>query len=150
MNYNGKSMHQENPHQRVQCQREYKARGHWTLIWEVVFWTPTNCDSHKLRQIRKLNRRILWICCHVVSKWAQSHWKHALCIWKSTPVDICICDFVTICHQGRDLVNCVQSDGECVLCTWDSTHLHFWHEDQKLSFCPSWCYLTDTYTLRQK
>ena len=29
-------------------------------IWEVVFWTVTNCDSHKLRQIRKLCRHNLW------------------------------------------------------------------------------------------
>ena len=31
-----------------------------TLIWAVVFWTVTNCDSHKLRQIRNPCRRNLW------------------------------------------------------------------------------------------
>ena len=29
-------------------------------IWEVVFWTVTNCDSHKLRQFRNPCRRNLW------------------------------------------------------------------------------------------
>ena len=29
-------------------------------IWEVVFWTITNCDSHKLRQFRNPCRRNLW------------------------------------------------------------------------------------------
>ena len=29
-------------------------------IWEVVFWTVTKCDSHKLRQFRNPCRRILW------------------------------------------------------------------------------------------
>ena len=29
-------------------------------IWEVVFWTVTNCDSHKLRQFRKSCHRNLW------------------------------------------------------------------------------------------
>ena len=29
-------------------------------IWEVVFWTVTNCDSHKLRQFRKPCCRNLW------------------------------------------------------------------------------------------
>ena len=29
-------------------------------IWEVVFWTVTNCDSHKLRQFRNPCRRTLW------------------------------------------------------------------------------------------
>ena len=31
-----------------------------TSIWEVVFWTVTDCDSHKLRQIRNLYRHNLW------------------------------------------------------------------------------------------
>ena len=30
-------------------------------IWEVVFWTVTNCDSHKLRQFRNPCRRNLWL-----------------------------------------------------------------------------------------
>ena len=29
-------------------------------IWAVVFWTVTNCDSHKLRQFRNSCRRNLW------------------------------------------------------------------------------------------
>ena len=29
-------------------------------IWEFVFWTITNCDSHKLRQFRNPCRRNLW------------------------------------------------------------------------------------------
>ena len=29
-------------------------------IWEVVFWTVTNCDSHNLRQIRYPCHRNLW------------------------------------------------------------------------------------------
>ena len=29
-------------------------------IWEVVFWTITKCDSHKLRQFRNPCLRILW------------------------------------------------------------------------------------------
>ena len=29
-------------------------------IWEVVFWTVTICNSHKLRQFRKPCRRNLW------------------------------------------------------------------------------------------
>ena len=29
-------------------------------IWEVVFWTVTNCDSHKLRQFRNPCRHNLW------------------------------------------------------------------------------------------
>ena len=31
-----------------------------TFIWEVVFWTVTNCDSHNLRQFRNPCRRNLW------------------------------------------------------------------------------------------
>ena len=33
-----------------------------TSIWGVVFTTLTNCDSHKLWQIRKLHRRNLLLC----------------------------------------------------------------------------------------
>ena len=44
-----------------------------TSIWEVVFWTVTNFDSHKLRQIMNPCRRNLWSvaicspCCAVVN-----------------------------------------------------------------------------------
>ena len=75
-------------------------------IWEVVFWTVTNCDSHKLRHYR----RNLW--------------------------------FVAICEQSRDGANWVQQHWKRVLCTWQSTHVHFWHEYQKFHFCPFWRYFT--------
>ena len=29
-----------------------------------------------------------------------------------------------------------------VLCTWESTHVHFWHEYEQLHLCPFWCYFT--------
>ena len=75
-------------------------------IWEVVFWTVTNCDSHKLRHYR-LN---LW--------------------------------FVAICDQSRDGANWVQQHWKRILCTWESTHVPFWHENENLHFCPFWCYFT--------
>ena len=31
-----------------------------TSICEVVFWTVTICNSHKMRQVRNYNRRNLW------------------------------------------------------------------------------------------
>ena len=69
-------------------------------IWEVVFRTVTNCDSHKLRHYR---RNLL---------------------------------FVAICDQSRDGANWVQKHWKRVLCTWESTHVHF---------CPFWCYFTGTH-----
>ena len=75
-------------------------------IWEVVFWTVTNCDSHKLQHYR----RNLW--------------------------------FFAICDQSRDGANWVQQHWKRVLCTWESTHVHFWHEYENLHFCPFWCYFT--------
>ena len=77
-----------------------------TSTGEVVFWTVTNCDSHKLRHYR----RNLW--------------------------------FVAICDQSRDGANWVQQHGKRVQCTWESTHVHFWYEYEKLQFCPFWCYFT--------
>ena len=82
-----------------------------TSIWKVVFWTVTNCDSHKLRHYR----RNLW--------------------------------FVAICDQSRDGANWVQQHWKRVLCTWQSTHVHFWHEYENLHFYPFWCYFTGTFVL---
>ena len=82
-----------------------------TSIWKVVFWTVTNCDSHKLRHYR----RNLW--------------------------------FVAICDQSRDGANWVQQHWKRVLCTWQSTHVHFWHAYENLHFCPFWCYFTGTFVL---
>ena len=79
------------------------------LIWEVVFWTLTNCDHHKLRQIRNLCRQYLW--------------------------------FVAICDQGRAGTNRVQLHWQRVLSTWESTHVHIWHEYGKLHFYPLRCYI---------
>ena len=47
-----------------------------TWIWEVVFWTVTKCDSHKMRQIRNPCRRILWFVAYLDhgrdgTNWAQ-------------------------------------------------------------------------------
>ena len=77
-----------------------------TSIWKVVFWTVTNCDSHKLRHYR----------CN---------------LW-----------FVAICNQSRDGTNWVQQHWKRVLGTWESTHVHFWHEYEKFHFCPLWRYFT--------
>ena len=75
-------------------------------IWKVVFWTVTNCDSHKLRHYR----RNFW--------------------------------FVAICDQSRDGANRVQQHWKRVLCTWESTHVHFCNEYENLHLCPFWCYFT--------
>ena len=62
-----------------------------TWIWEVVFWTVTKCDSHKMRQFRNPCRRILWFvafCDHGRdgTNWVQSHWKRVLGTWERTHV----------------------------------------------------------------
>ena len=62
-------------------------------IWEVVFWTVTNCDSHKLRQFRNPCRRNLWfvaICDQGrnSTNWVQYHWKRVLGTWESIQVHV--------------------------------------------------------------
>ena len=61
-----------------------------TSIWEVVFWTVTNCDSHKLRHYRR-NLWFVAICDHSRdgANWVQQHWKRVLCTWESTHVHFC-------------------------------------------------------------
>ena len=79
-----------------------------TSFWKVVFWTVTNCDSHKLRHYC----RNLW--------------------------------FVAICDQGLDVAYWLQYQWKRVLSTWESTHVHFWHEYEKFHICRFWCYFTGT------
>ena len=43
-------------------------------IWEVVFWTVTKCDSHKLRQFRNPCRRILWFVAFCDHGRDGTHW----------------------------------------------------------------------------
>ena len=50
--------------------------------------------------------------------------------------------FVAFCDHGRDGTNWVQLHWKRVLGTWESTHVHFWHEYQKFHFCPFWRYFT--------
>ena len=49
-------------------------------IWEVVFWTVTNCDSHKLRHYRR-NLWFVAICDQGRDRanWVQQHWKRVEC-----------------------------------------------------------------------
>ena len=58
-----------------------------TSIWEVVFWTVTNCDSHKLRHYRR-NLWFVAICdqSRDGANWVQQHWKRVLSTWESTQV----------------------------------------------------------------
>ena len=44
--------------------------------------------------------------------------------------------------QSRDGANWVQQHWKRVLCTWESTDVHFWHEYENLHLCPFWCYFT--------
>ena len=50
--------------------------------------------------------------------------------------------FVAICDQSRDGENWVQQHWKFVLCTWESTHVHFRHEYENLHLCPFWCYFS--------
>ena len=50
--------------------------------------------------------------------------------------------FVAICDQSHDGANSVQQHWKRVLGNWESTHVHFRHEYEKLHFCPFWCYFT--------
>ena len=43
-------------------------------IWAVVFWTVTNCDSHKLRQFRNPRRRNLWFVAICDQGRDGTHW----------------------------------------------------------------------------
>ena len=53
--------------------------------------------------------------------------------------------FVAFCDHGRDGTNWVQKHWKRVLGTWESTHDHVWHENEKFNFCPLWCYFTGIY-----
>ena len=60
-------------------------------ILAVVFWTVTNCDSHKLRQFRNPCRRNLWfvaICDQGRdgTNGVKQHWKCVLRTWECTQV----------------------------------------------------------------
>ena len=62
-----------------------------TSIWKVVFWTFTNCDSHKLQQNRNPCHRNLWfvaICyqSRYGANWVQQYWTRVLGTWESTHV----------------------------------------------------------------
>ena len=50
--------------------------------------------------------------------------------------------FVAICDQSRDGTNWVQQHWKRVRGTGESSQVHFWHEYEKLHFCPFWCYFT--------
>ena len=54
-------------------------------IWEVVFWTVTNCNNHKLRHYRR-NLWFVAICdqSRDGANWVQQHWKRVLWTWEST------------------------------------------------------------------
>ena len=199
-----------------------------TSIWKVVFWTVTDCDSHKLRHYRR-NLWFVAICYHSrdVAYWLQYHCKRVMGTWECTHVHfwheyekfhICRfwCYFIgtsvlmyitykahyrctketfligsdvdvnifpapafmsipsgtieiilkscilnrhklrqsqiatlpsqfVICrnfYQSRHDANWVQQHWKRVLCTWESTHVQFWHEYENLHFCPFWCYFT--------
>ena len=49
---------------------------------------------------------------------------------------------VAISDQGRDGTNWVLKHWKRVLGNWESTHVQFWHEYEKLHFCPFWRYFT--------
>ena len=55
---------------------------------------------------------------------------------------VAICDVSHFVIKARDGANWVQQHWKRVLCTWESTHVHFWHEYENLHFCPFWCYFT--------
>ena len=54
---------------------------------KVVFWTVTNCDSHKLRHYRR-NLWFVAICDQSSdgANWVKQHWKRVLCNWESIHV----------------------------------------------------------------
>ena len=54
---------------------------------------------------------------------------------------VVICDFVTICDQCYVVVKWIQSHWQHVLCIWERTPKHFWHEYEKLRFSPLCRYL---------
>ena len=54
VNYKCHKKNQAKPREKLEWQCQHLLRcAFLSLIREVLFWAPTNCDSHKLRQVRK-------------------------------------------------------------------------------------------------
>ena len=57
-------------------------------------------------------------------------------IWESLPSQFVICrNFI---RPWRGILTSITR----ALCSWESTHVHFWHEYEKLHCCQFWCYVT--------
>ena len=95
-------------------------------VWQVVFWTVTICDSHKLRQFRKSCRRNFWFVAICDQGRDGTNWVQ----YYSTGVQIVSCTLSddSVLSESTGLFN-------PVLCVsqWNL----FWQKNQPMRLCLS-------------
>ena len=65
------------------------------------------------------------------------HWAQFTSIWESLPSQFVICRNLWS-RPWRGILTPITR----ALCSWESTHVQFWHEYEKFHFCPFWCYFS--------